>query len=315
MKEDLTDRIMAILRRNGRASFSEISRELGSDRNLVARRVNELLDSGDLHVVASVHPDILGLRTYAHLAIRVKGPLEKLIRALSETDAVVLLTETAGSHQIVADVMVSDMTELREHIRSIRRAQEVVDIAVDVYDDVRSNFFGGTRPEPNSTVLDDIDIQIIGMLRADGRIAYGQISEKVGLSLGASRARVQRLLERRVIRIGAIRRRTHMTHDLLFGVGVCMQAATEPAVALLRDHPGLEFLATVSGRFDVMASIGFGTLSEFNELMARLRGLRTFVYAEHWLHTRIVLERYDRSLGPLSRGPAMHGRGSFATKP
>jgi len=297
---DLTEQILAILRQDGRASYSEIARELGADRNQVARRVNELLESGDLRVVASVHPEILGLKTYAHLAIRVKGPLERLLRVLSETDAVVLLTETAGTHQIVTDLLVNDISELREHIRDIRRAQEVMDIAVDAYDHVHSNFFSGRGPDPAEVALDRTDIDIIRLLREDGRLPYAQIANEVGLSLGASRARVQRLLERRIIGIGALRQRDHMTNEFLFGIGVCMQGSTEPAAALLSDHPRLEFLASASGRFDLVATIAFSTLDEVNQLMGRLRGLRRFVYAEHWLHTRIVLERYDRALGLLS---------------
>jgi len=48
--------------------------------------------------------------------------------------------------------------------------------------------------------------------------------------------------------------------------------------------------------------VSFASLSDRNDLMTRMRALPSFVSAEDWLHTRIVHERYDRSVGVLGVG-------------
>ncbi|MBN9630697.1 MAG: Lrp/AsnC family transcriptional regulator [Actinobacteria bacterium] len=295
-----TERILAKLREDGRASYSDLSRDLGMDRNLIARRVGELLDSGDLKIIASVHPEMLGLNLYVHLAIRVAGPIHDVVTHLTHTDAAILVTETTGAHQIVADLLLTDTRELHAHLQELRGRPGVVEIAVDVYEEVRDNFFRGWHPDASSASLDDDDLEIIRILRHDGRAAYARIAEQVGLSTSAVRSRVQRLVERHVIQIGAIPQRAQMNRDLLFGFGICVTESVEPAVEFLVKHSGLEFLATTTGRFDLIATVGFASLRELDALVTGLRALPTFASSESWLHTRIARERYDRTLGVLT---------------
>ncbi len=66
--DQLTKKIIAILRRDGRASYSDIARELDTTRDNVASRVNPLFQSGELRVIAAPHPRVLGLNGVgAHL--------------------------------------------------------------------------------------------------------------------------------------------------------------------------------------------------------------------------------------------------------
>jgi Lrp/AsnC family transcriptional regulator for asnA, asnC and gidA len=58
--------------------------------------------------------------------------------------------------------------------------------------------------KPSRVLLDDADRQIIEMLQVDGRMPYGNIAEKVGLSETAVRRRVQRLRESGAVDIVAV---------------------------------------------------------------------------------------------------------------
>ena len=53
-------------------------------------------------------------------------------------------------------------------------------------------------------MIDDIDRQIIQHLQTDGRMAYSQLGQLVGLSDAAARQRVNRLTGRGVIDIVAV---------------------------------------------------------------------------------------------------------------
>ena len=51
--------------------------------------------------------------------------------------------------------------------------------------------------------LDEIDRRLIAELVADGRATYAALAERVGLSPAAARARVQRLLDERIVTVSA----------------------------------------------------------------------------------------------------------------
>jgi hypothetical protein len=110
---------------------------------------------------------------------------------------------------------------------------------------------------------------------------------------------VQRLLESGVMQIGAIKQRSDMVDDLLFGIGINAHGGLLDVTELLRAESGLEFMARTVGRYDIIATLSFNSLRDFNRLMSRLLALPTVTYSEQWLHVQIVRERYDRPLEHL----------------
>jgi DNA-binding Lrp family transcriptional regulator len=79
--DQLTKKIIAILRRNGRASYSDIARELDTARDYVASRINPLFQSGELRVIAAPHPRVLGLTVAGHISIKVSGDTQPIVAA------------------------------------------------------------------------------------------------------------------------------------------------------------------------------------------------------------------------------------------
>jgi DNA-binding Lrp family transcriptional regulator len=120
----------------------------------------------------------------------------------------------------------------------------------------------------------------------------------VGLSVSGCRTRVQRLLESGLVQIGAIKQRSDMTNDLLFGIGVNVRNESREAIDAILASPGLEFLACTVGRFDLLATVEFTSLRDFNLLVSQLRRLASVEYCEQWLHVRIMREQYFRALTP-----------------
>jgi hypothetical protein len=55
-------------------------------------------------------------------------------------------------------------------------------------------------------------------------------------------------------------------------------------------------MARTVGRYDIIATLSFNSLRDFNRLMSRLLSLPTVTYSEQWIHVQIVRERYDRPL-------------------
>jgi DNA-binding Lrp family transcriptional regulator len=294
---DLTAQMIGILRRNGRASYSEIARELGTNRDYVASRINPLIEAGKLRIVTGVHPRILGLTTSAHLSIKVDGDTQVIIDTLERLDTPVLISAVAGAFQIVVELQLHSLTELRQHITAIRATAGVSEINVLLYERILSSFFLGAEPATQSQ-LDETDIKIVNRLLRDGRANFAEIAQAVGLSVSGCRTRVQRLLESGLVQIGAIKQRSDMTNDLLFGIGVNVRNESREAIDAILASPGLEFLACTVGRFDLLATVEFTSLRDFNLLVSHLRRLASVEYCEQWLHVRIMREQYFRALTP-----------------
>jgi DNA-binding Lrp family transcriptional regulator len=292
---DLTAQMIAILRRNGRASYSEIARELGTNRDFVASRINPLIEAGKLRIVTGVHPRVLGLTTSAHLSIKADGDIQVIIDSLERLDAPVLISAVAGAFQIVVELQLHTLTELRREISTIRAIPRVREINVLLYERILSSFFLGLEP-PAQSQLDETDIKIVNRLLRDGRANFAEIAQAVGLSVSGCRTRVQRLLESGLVQIGATKQRSDMTNDLLFGIGVNVRNENHEAIDAILASPGLEFLACTVGRFDLLATVEFTSLRDFNLLMSQLRRLPSVEYCEQWLHVRIVREQYFRAL-------------------
>lgn len=297
--DQLTKQIILILRRYGRSSFSDIARELNITREQVASRVNPLFQSGELRVIAAPHPRVLGLNVNAHISIKVSGSTQPILKFLDQLDSLVFVSIAAGAFQIIAETNLPNMAELRQQISLIRSQKGVTDVQVLLYERLLSSFFLGEEPASFDYNFDEYDIRIITILQQDGRASYSDIADQVGLSLSGCRIRVQRLLESGVMQIGAIKQRSDMTDDLLFGVGINAHGDLQDVTELLRAESGLEFMASTVGRYDIIATLSFNSLRDFNRLISRLQALSTVTYSEQWLHVQIVRERYDRPLEHL----------------
>lgn len=298
--QDLTAQMIAILRRNGRASYTEIAREIGTNRDYVASRINPLIEAGKLRVVAGVHPRTLGFTISAHLSIKTGGDTEQVIEALDALSAPVLISVVAGAFQIVVELQLKSLTELKRQVSNIRAIPGVREVYVHLYERILNTFFLDAEPRTLSE-LDATDVDIVTKLLRDGRANFADLAQEAGLSVSGCRARVQRLLESGVIQIGAIKRRCELANELVFGIGLNAGDDCVEAIEVLAAHPGLEFLARTVGRFDLLATVEFSSLHEFNSLLAQLRSLSSIEYCEQWLHVKIVRERYLQARSQAAR--------------
>lgn len=286
--------MIAILRHNGRASYSEIARELGTNRDYVASRIGPLLKTGELRVVAGVHPRLLGLNFSAHLSIHTFGNTQQVLHSLQELPDPVLISLVTGSFQIVVELHLRTPTELKHQIALIRSIEGVREVVVHLHESIPDNVFIDAGADM-LTQFNDIDRRIVGRLLLDGRANLVDIAELVGMSVSACGTRVQKLLDSRAIQIGAIKQRAQTANELLFGIGLNIRDDEREAIALLATYPGTELVAPAVGRFDLLAMIEFPSLTPFNALVSQLRSLASVESCEHWLHVQVVRRRYLRA--------------------
>ncbi len=132
--DDVNRAIIEQLQQDGRRSCAAIAKAVGLSEAAVRQRMQRLFDAGVMQVVAVTDPLQLGFTRQAMIGIRADGDLSDLadkLAALSEVDYVVV---TAGSFDLLVEVVCNDDDHLLSLLNnSIRSVPEVRDSETFVY--------------------------------------------------------------------------------------------------------------------------------------------------------------------------------------
>jgi Lrp/AsnC family transcriptional regulator for asnA, asnC and gidA len=121
--DDVSRAIIEQLQADGRRSYASIGTAVGLSEAAVRQRVQKLVESGVMQIVAVTDPMQIGFARQAMIAISVSGAVETVADALADIDEVDYIVVTAGSFDLMAEVVVQDDAHLlslvSERIRSI----------------------------------------------------------------------------------------------------------------------------------------------------------------------------------------------------
>ncbi len=113
--DDVSKAIIEQLQQDGRRSYAAIGKEVGLSEAAVRQRVQRLVESGVMQVVAVTDPMQLGFARQAMVGVRVRGPLDPVANALVELTDVDYVVITAGTYDLLVEVV----AESDEHLLEI----------------------------------------------------------------------------------------------------------------------------------------------------------------------------------------------------
>jgi len=145
--DEVSKSIIEQLQHDGRRSYAEIGKAVGLSEAAVRQRVQKLTDAGVMQVVAVTDPLQLGFYRQAMVGIRVSGDTTVVAQALSELAAVDYVVLTAGSFDILAEVVCETDDDLIELLnKEIRAIDGVQSTETFVYLKLQKQFYNwGTR--------------------------------------------------------------------------------------------------------------------------------------------------------------------------
>ena len=124
--DDVNKAIIAQLQADGRRSYAAIATSVGLSEAAVRQRVQRLVQTGVMQVVAVTDPLQLGFGRQAMIGIRVRGPILPVADRLTELAEVSYVVVAAGRYDILVEVVCEDDEHLLEVISDkIRRLPEV----------------------------------------------------------------------------------------------------------------------------------------------------------------------------------------------
>lgn len=145
--DDVSKAIIEQLQTDGRKSYSDIGRAVELSEAAVRQRVQKLIDSGVMQIVAVTDPMQLGFYRQAMIGIRTTGDARSVSDAIAEIDAVEYVVLTAGSFDMLAEVVCEDDDSLLELLNDkIRAIPGVVQTEVFTYLQLKKQQYNwGTR--------------------------------------------------------------------------------------------------------------------------------------------------------------------------
>ena len=142
--------------------------------------------------------------------------------------------------------------------------------------------------------LDETDLKIIDALQKDGRVAFTQIAEQLGVSPGMIRQRYNRLVDQGFLKIVAITNPVRMGFRTMAMIGIRAEGSKLLGVAeKISRLDEVIYLVISSGRFDIFAEVVCrdheDLLRFITEKLSIIDGVRE---SESFMHLKIVKEVY-----------------------
>jgi Lrp/AsnC family transcriptional regulator for asnA, asnC and gidA len=145
--DEVSKGIIEQLQQDGRRPYAAIGKAVGLSEAAVRQRVQRLQDAGVMQIVAVTDPLQVGFARSAMIGIRVDGDAEAVADQLAAMPEVDYLVVTAGSFDILAEVVAENDDHLLEVVnRRIRAIDSVRETQTFVYLKLRKQIYTwGTR--------------------------------------------------------------------------------------------------------------------------------------------------------------------------
>lgn len=112
--DEVSKAIIEELQQDGRRSYAAIGKVVGLSEAAVRQRVQRLVETGVMQIVAVTDPLELGFARQAMVGVRVSGPVAPVADAIAELAEVDYVVVTAGSFDVLVEVVAESDQHLLE---------------------------------------------------------------------------------------------------------------------------------------------------------------------------------------------------------
>jgi Lrp/AsnC family transcriptional regulator, regulator for asnA, asnC and gidA len=129
----LSKQIIEQLQQDGRRSYAAIGKAVGLSEAAVRQRVQRLVDLGVMQIVAVTDPMSLGFLRQTMVGVRCGGDLERVATQLAGMQEIDYVVITAGSFDILIEVVCEDDDQLLDILSRVRAIPSVTATETFVY--------------------------------------------------------------------------------------------------------------------------------------------------------------------------------------
>ena len=142
----ISKQIIEQLQQDGRRSYASIGLAVGLSEAAVRQRVKTLVETGVMQIVAVTDPLMLGFRRQTMIGIKCEGDVERVADHLATMEEIDYVVITAGSFDLLIEVVCEDDDQLLEILKKVRSDPAVTSTETFVYLKLRKQTYSwGTR--------------------------------------------------------------------------------------------------------------------------------------------------------------------------
>ena len=306
---ELDRQLIRQLQLDGRQSFAALSRELSVPEKTIRRRVHELIEGSVIQITTVADPGVLGYKVAALVGLNVDGQrgIRPLIESIVELPSVDYAVITTGRYDALVEVLCRDTDELLTVIdESFVRAPGVRSAEVfpylqlhyqePVWEAAQEKHESGSGADRQP--LDVTDRRIVAELSTDGRLPFGLVGERLGISESQVRKRVTRMLGEKSVRITAIAnpRSLGFTVQIWVGIRVAPGHSINDVAQAITKLPSITYVVASAGRFDIFVEAVCHNAADVMRLVdSEIRTLSGVAHTE----LLICLDLYYRAVQPI----------------
>ncbi len=154
-----------------------------------------------------------------------------------------------------------------------------------------------TQGDRANLILDELDREIIALLRLDGRMAFKEIAKRLEIPEATARYRVQRLLQSGGIQITAwpTPEKLGIPHVLILSL-IVKEGQTDAVAAQLTSMAETRFVAVTTGRCNIVADIYFGTHEDLLSFFSKLDQIKGILSYDSQIILKLLKAEYKYNL-------------------
>ncbi len=267
----LDEAIFRELQVDGRMPFTALAELLGVSETHIRRRVKSLIEDDVFFIAAVANPRLLGLHAMAWIGLVVRPSLANTVAAeLVDDPNVVYVVIASGRFNVMVEVACVDIDDLYQVVLRLRAREGVQRCETFLYLSLARQKFqwglGDRATEgtawPRSVVdprqsREEIDIDIIRVLQADGRASFRQIGDSLGVSERLVSSRYDQLVASGVLQVIAVANPATLGFRSMAWLGIRLAegAQYDRVVDALDAVPSIDYIAIITGRYDIMVEL------------------------------------------------------------
>jgi Lrp/AsnC family transcriptional regulator, regulator for asnA, asnC and gidA len=147
------------------------------------------------------------------------------------------------------------------------------------------------------SALDEIDQDIINLLRIDGRMSFTEIGKRLNMPEATARYRVQRLLQSGIVQILAWPNPEKLGTPHVVIVSLVVENSHVDSVAkALEQMVEVRFVAITTGYYDIIADVFFGNYIEVTSFFEKMKQLPGIVRQDSHFILKLLKAEYKYTL-------------------
>jgi DNA-binding Lrp family transcriptional regulator len=259
--DDIDRALIDALRLDGRKALAALGTEVGLSGDAVRERLRRLTTEGIVQITCSVDARLLGFHTLALLGLNVTASARRIGEELARVPEFDLVGCTSGRFDLFVEAVCRDEVHLLETIDThIRERGDVAAVTTFTYLDVLKFEPAGTVLPPavqdgNLMELGPAELEVIAVLRADGRASFQDIADRTGVSYQMARRRAKALLDSGTVRVETVVNRLVEGTAVVAGVGLRTSGPIHDITPRILELDEVEVAVLTTGPFDLLLDV------------------------------------------------------------